>query len=381
MSTLAYMAANKEYFGKLNALMALVALTSCVDKIYFDAPRAQPFTIVEGMISDSPGPYTVKVSKSLSIIADSSVRDPIQNAKIQLRDDEGNVEDLAETSPGIYVTGGVIQGRVGHAYSLLIETDDGKIFESEPDTIKPVGEIDSIKYQFEARKIQLGYVAYEADVFNILVDAKVGKGSSNYVRWRFTGIYKAITHPEFHFIYLQGYKINDPYPCSGYVAGPLIDGNHLVQVDSCTCCICWVTQYEPMPTVSDGQFISNNEFRNVKVAEVPINIVTFDDKYLVQIEQMSLSKNAFDFFKLIRIQKDQAASLFQPPFGTLKGNISSRNANEPVVGLFWATSTTIKRIFIPRSAAPDYLGPTDADLNAPCQRIPSSTTTQPDFWQ
>src|SRR5258705_8888027 len=119
---------------KTRWVIAFVTLSACVDKISFSVPPAQSLTIVEGMISDSPGPYTVKVSKSLSPNADSSFRDPIQKAKIQLHNDEGEEEDLSEASPGVYVTNGAIQGKVGHAYSILIETADGKIFESEPDT-------------------------------------------------------------------------------------------------------------------------------------------------------------------------------------------------------------------------------------------------------
>src|SRR5258705_12826159 len=133
---------------KTRWVIAFVTLSACVDKISFSVPPAQSLTIVEGMISDSPGPYTVKVSKSLSLTADSSFRDPIEKAKIKLYDDEGNTEDLNEASPGVYVTGGFIQGKVGHAYSIMIETADGKIFRSEQDRINPVGEVDQIRYEY-----------------------------------------------------------------------------------------------------------------------------------------------------------------------------------------------------------------------------------------
>jgi len=355
------------------------ALTACVDKIYFNVPPAEAFTVVEGMISDAPGPYTVKISKSLSIVADSSFRDPIEKAKIKLYDDEGNTEDLVEASPGVYVTGGVIQGKVGHGYSIIIETEDGRIIRSDPDTINPVGEIDQIKYQYVAKTFHENYGDVDANVFNIYVDGNTGPGANNYVRWRFTGTYQVDTHPELHRTFSEGYWYATPFPCSGYTVLPALGGGNLTKISDCTCCTCWITQFESVPNISDGQFINNNEYKNVMVAEVPINGLTFSDKYMVEVEQMSLTENAFQFFKMIRAQKESASSLFQPPSGKVIGNLSAVNSTQQVVGLFWATSVKSKYIFIPQSEVPYIIQPVGKD--EPCTTYSNSSLNKPDFWQ
>jgi hypothetical protein len=366
---------------KIKWLVAFILLTACVDRINFNVPPAQFQTVVEGMISDRPGSYTVKVSKSLSLDASSSMRSPVEKAKIKLYDDEGNAEDFTETSPGEYTTGGILQGKVGHAYHIRLETPDGKIFESEPDRINRVGEVETIRYEFEARTVQKNYGEVAADVFNIFVDADAGSGDDNYVRWRFTGTYKVITHPELHAILPQGSTwLRDPPPCSGYIVAPALGGGKLEKVADCTCCTCWINQFESVPQVSDGQFIQGNQFRNVKVAEVPINSATFSDKYMVEVEQMSLSRKSFEFFRLIRAQKEGASSLFQPPYGEIKGNVSPVNSAEPVIGLFWATSVKAKYLFIPRSEVPYLLTPMDLVTDA-CTNFSNSSANQPAFWR
>ena len=168
----------------INLFMALTLLYGCVEPIDFDVPPSEPQIVIEGMISTNPGPYTVKVSKGLNLNEDSLDLTPIENGSIKLYDDQGNVEDFTETSPGIYKTGGIIQGQVGHAYHIILETSDGKIFESQPDIINPVGEVDSIKFEYEARTVKNSFDGSEvpADVFNIFVDAHVGGGDENYVR-------------------------------------------------------------------------------------------------------------------------------------------------------------------------------------------------------
>jgi hypothetical protein len=133
-----------------------------------------------------------------------------------------------------------------------------------------------------------------------------------------------------------------------------------------------------MPTISNGELVLNNEFRGVKVGEVPINGVTFADKYLVQVDQMSLSKAAYDFFGLIRSLKSDATSLFQPPPGQARGNITAMNSTQSVVGLFWATSINSKSVYIQKSDLPYEVPP--VAIPKPCTTYANSSTSQPSFW-
>jgi len=361
-------------------VIGFLAMNACVDRISFNIPLTQNLMVVEGMITSDPGPYTVRVSHSLSLAADSSFRDPVQHVQIDLHDDEGHAERLQEVSPGVYQTNGAIQGQVGHAYFITMQTADGKSFVSAPDTIHPVGTLEQIKFSYEARTVQENFGPVTADIFNIYVDASAGIGARNYVRWRFTGTYKAVTNPELRAILSDGYVLASPPGCSGYVIEPGLGGGILTKVGPCTCCTCWITQNETIPTVSDGQLVANKTFRDVKVAEVPINSNTFADKFLLVVEQMSLTQNAYHFFDLIHAQKAGASSLFQPPYGEIKGNITALNSNDAVVGLFWGTAINKKYTFIQRSDVPYLLPPPDFVADA-CTVLPNSSTNPPEFWQ
>jgi hypothetical protein len=307
----------------------------------------------------------------------------VEQAMIRLYDDSGNSEDFTEQSPGVYTTGGIIQGQVGHSYHIRVETSDGRIFESIPDRINPVGEVDTIRYEFEARTEELSFGVADADVFNIYVDSEAGTGNSeeNYVRWKFKGTYKVFSNPELHLAFLQVSTYLDPRPCSGYIVVPALGGGKLEKVGDCTCCICWVNQFEETPQLSDTQLISGGSFNDVKIAEVPINSSTFYEKYLVEVEQMSLSRTSFDFFRLIRGQKENASSLFQPPSGEIRGNIRAVNSDEHVIGIFWATAVRYKSLYIDRSAVPYTLPPIVFVPDACTSYYRNSTTTKPDVWQ
>ncbi|MBA4144926.1 MAG: hypothetical protein C0523_04125 [Cytophaga sp.] len=365
---------------KIRWILIIIIATACVEPINFTLPPPQYQTIVEGMISDSPGPYTVKVSKALDLNTDSVYRPPVENARIKLYDDEGNVENFVEINPGVYKTSGAMRGRIAHSYHIRIETEDGKIFESEPDQVNPVGKISSIRYEFESRKKEEKYGDVQADVFNIYLDADAGAKEENYVRWRFTGTYKVVTNPELHEIFLQVSSYRDPLPCSGYIVTPALGGGKLEKVGECSCCTCWVNQYENLPQLSDVQLVSNNQFKNIKIGEVPITPATFYDKYVITVEQLSLTKKTFDFFKLIRAQKEEASSLFQPPSGEIIGNVHSVNSDAAVVGIFWAASMKSKQIAIPRSNIPYLLAPIYFVPDACTKFYSNATTVKPDGW-
>ena len=351
-------------------------------KIHFDVPPAELLTVVEGTITDAAPPYTVKVSKGFSLGSDSATRLPLQGLRIKLFDDAGNAEDLTETRPGVYVTGGVIQGQVGHSYHIRLETPDGKLFESDEDKINPVGEIENIRYEYEARTLQSSYGTLPADVFKIYLDAQTVAGDENYVRWRFKGTYKVITHPELHETEVIPYTpYKTPRQCSGYVVFPALGGGVLVKESECTCCTCWISQYETAPQLSDAQLVTDNGFRNVKIGEAPINTETFFEKYLIEVDQMSLTRKAFEFFSLVRAQKQGASSLFQPPSGEIRGNIRSLNSTDQIVGLFWATSIRSKSKFILRSEVPYNLTPITFVTEACDVQYRNASTSKPANWE
>ncbi|NOT76007.1 MAG: DUF4249 domain-containing protein [Cyclobacteriaceae bacterium] len=364
---------------KFRWLLVFVLLSACVDHLDITLPEVQPIMIIEGKITDDPGPYTVLISKGVSLEDDSLLRVPIERAKIKLYDDLGNSEDMVENTPGEYMSTGVIRGQIGHSYHIGVEMADGGVFISEPDLLSPVGEIEAIKYEFEARSIERPYIVEPANIFKIFVDAKAIPGDKNYVRWKFTGTYKVITRPELHTYYLQGVRISDPRPCSGYVVRP--GSSQIVKVDECTCCTCWITEYESTPHLSDGQFISGDSYKNVRIGDVQISTESFFEKYLVEAEQMSLSKNAFEFFSLVRKQKSEPSNIFQAPMGNIAGNISSSNSQIPYIGIFWATSIKTRSIYIERSAIPYNLPPPKFIPESCLAYFKNSSTTKPPLWQ
>ena len=123
------------------ALFAAFIHTSCTEKIDLKLNNAEPRIVIEGWISDKPGPYLVGVTNS-RLYTDNNQFEGVPNAVVVISDDAGNADTLSPTAlTGIYQTG-FIQGTVGRNYRLDV-TAEGTTSPSICKMNNPV-DIDSI---------------------------------------------------------------------------------------------------------------------------------------------------------------------------------------------------------------------------------------------
>jgi hypothetical protein len=105
---------------KTLALLSIssLLLCSCREVITLDLDSCAPKLVVEGSISNAPGPYTIHLSRTTNYFTPNK-NNPEQGAHVVLSDNTGYTETLQETLPGTYVSGH-LQGQRGLAYTLLV---------------------------------------------------------------------------------------------------------------------------------------------------------------------------------------------------------------------------------------------------------------------
>jgi hypothetical protein len=103
-----------------------VVLESCQEVVTVDLNKADPHIVIEGIISDQPGPYTVKVSKTGNYFEPSLYFPPVTGARIIVTDDKGQRDTLKEADQGTYYST-TLQGITGRTYSVSV-VSDGKTY-------------------------------------------------------------------------------------------------------------------------------------------------------------------------------------------------------------------------------------------------------------
>ena len=368
---------------KVVRLIPIVLLLSdaCVDRYELPEQLAAPRLVVDGMITDQPGPYSVELFISTDLNTNLNNRVHVPNATVKIVDDLGNEEVLKEVNVGVYqsdVNG--IRGTIGRKYHTVIYLDE-KEYRSDPQELLPAGEISEVRYEFREGIMNQNDPGEPQDALDVRIDSRGVEGKKNLFRWRWSSIYRVKTFPELRTREAgrPPVVLPDPLPCSGYIPGPY---GTIVKVGVCTCCDCWVPEYGSRVTISKNTSVSDNAFKDVFLARVPVDHWRFSARYYMLVEQFSLSQEAYAFWNLIQSQQDGEGSLFQPNSVEVVGNVyNTSDATEKVLGLFAVSAVTRKEFFIDTREVPSQIEIKRDTVKGSCLgHFRGSSNQKPIFW-
>jgi hypothetical protein len=105
----------------VNIIFIAVLFTSCEKIVDLKYKDNQSRIIIEGNITNEPGPYFVKITKSISL-TETGIPPAVDNAVVTMSDDAGNSETLTLQGNGIYRTN-TLQGAAGRTYTLTVQVE------------------------------------------------------------------------------------------------------------------------------------------------------------------------------------------------------------------------------------------------------------------
>lgn len=363
----------------LRILIILLFLSEgCIAPLPVEVTADTPVLVVDGSITNAPPPYQVRLSYSTAFDTPITKSNIESGAIVSIISDEGELEVLFETSPGVYESSPWgMQGQVGRSYHVEIITASGKEFYTDPQKMLPAGSIDSVYTQFHTSVLNGDNPSKPQDALGVYVNASDAEKEARFFRWRWTGIYHARTFPQFRTKGLPGgATVPDPPACSGYI----VEGNEIRQVAECTCCSCWPFEYSSAPLLSDTRFTNQYTFNNVPIVRLPVIPMRFFDKYFIEIEQLSISEEVHEFWRLAKVQQEATGSLFQPNAVKVSGNIRPKNSTRPVLGIFSVSAITKTALFLTSAMLPHPLPPID-EIAEDCTLVYTNGSNQkPSFW-
>lgn len=103
-------------------LLIIFIFPGCQKVINVDLNEAAPRIVIEGVINDRRGPYTVLISKSGSYF-NQPVLPLVTGAQVIITDNSGTIDTLREIDSGIYITS-KIRGIPGKTYTLKVISEN-----------------------------------------------------------------------------------------------------------------------------------------------------------------------------------------------------------------------------------------------------------------
>ncbi len=310
------------------ALFIFFILLQACKEPYFpevvEAPNS--FLVVDGMIKVGGDSTIIRLTRTRNLV-DSNVLITENDAFVVLEGDRGGFYPFSRMGNGYYGTA-PLQLNTAEKFSLKIVTRDNKEYRSAFVPVKPTPPIDSLSWVRDTS-------------VTVRVSTQDPSGKSRFYRWEFEETW------EYNSFYesILGFDYGTNLP---YFLEPK---DYLSR--------CWSSEKSATILLAS----TNNQVDDI-VENLPVTtIVQGSDKvsvrYSILVKQYALTKEAFEYWQLLRKNTNELGSIFGNQPAELISNIKCvSNPDEPVVGFVSISSVQQQRLFIRRGELsgwyPDY---------------------------
>ncbi|NOX84424.1 MAG: DUF4249 domain-containing protein [Chlorobi bacterium] len=298
---------------------------SCIQQYWPDlGDKYDKLLVVDGTITNNPGPYTIKLSSSSSLDNPGWISYP--GCVVTIICEDGTTESLTEQDPGVYLTSPQgITGEIGKKYKINIETPDGKIYESSFEELKAPVELDSVYTEIEYQVAE--GLPHDLAGYRFYLDTKPALKDTNYLFWRLESTY------EYHSDFLARYVYDN--------------GQLSVFPQSDSLFTCWRTNKIPELFIYGTSHLSKPVIKHF-----PLHFVSTEDRelairYSLLVSQLTITEAAYSYWDNLRRQNENQESLYTRQPYQIRGNIRNiNNPDEPVLGYFLVAGVSEQRIFV-----------------------------------
>lgn len=327
-------------------------LMACVKPYDFDPGNYEKVLVVDGIITDQPGPYQVSITYTYPL--DTTINEYVTDATVWVEDSKGFKYTYSLTEDEQYQSPSNLQGVAGETYTLHIEMPNGDTYESSSQELRTPPAIADIYGKFAE-------LPNDDDVRNVggiqfFIDSEESTAGVRHFRYEWE----------------EGYKIITPYPARYRV----LPDSSIVYMDT-TLGVCYkeAASNELIYGTSVGTTAN-------RMVEFPVHFVSEElqnlrNRYSLLVRQFAISESAYLFYKRLEENNNSGGSLFDQQTGSIYGNIySTKGEDHSVLGFFEVSGVTEKRVFFNESDFDDRLHvasfPYYCDASSTIKTVPDS---------
>lgn len=278
----------------------------------FEEETVEKILVVDGVLSNSPGPHKVTLSRTESF--GNKFIDPVTNAKVLLN----GTEEFLDQGNGEYILDNYTP-QIGAEYFLSLTLSDGTQYSSNslimPVSIKP--DSNYVKYESDIFRSTTGAERITT-VMNVYLDTPLPDNDNNqnyYLRWL-----------------TEGLSVFPEESCGGL---------HIPKT-------CYIS--EP-PKAQNIRLQSSENISGNRLIEQPVarkssyTINEFKTLYVFSTYQYSITKESYEYWSDLKTLANQSGTVFDLPPAALQGNIKNDNDDsELVLGFFDVAAVDTVRV-------------------------------------
>lgn len=279
------------------------------------------FLVVDGVINATNNSATVKLSRATAL-ADTTGFLAENDATVFVEDENNQKYELSEVSDGLYSVNQIFDSQMRYRLSI---TSRGEEIASEFVDVIRNAPIDSLTWRADGGKLT---------VFVNSHDFSEGK---KYYRYNYDE-----TH-EYTSEFFSSYVLEN------FNAVYRTQDNYIYW--------CFTTRASSSILLTSTENLAQNIISGFPIVSIRRGDRRLWHRYSVLVRQMSLSKDAFEYWEQLRKMSESLGGLFDPMPYQVSGNIMSvTNPEQPVLGYFSAGEIIEKRIVVPQAHLPGGYG-------------------------
>lgn len=336
-------------------LFSLITI-SCVEEIPFTlSENDNEYLIIDAELRNNETSHSISVELNSEEGSNFQANMPVQNADVKVLDDNGeSFVFLFDDNSNNYINNR-LQLKENSIYSLEV-VYDGIIYKSQTESLDLAIPIDSLFYVYSVEQVtnSAGNIQDKSWVY-LYANSNLPQDEEIYLKYGIKGIY------EFREITTLG-NLNPDH-----------------------CFIDEIIDFDNISLVNNFD-LENGKLKNQKVFRRAVDY-RFNVNYCMKVYQERISKDAFNFWRLVENEFTRTGDIFEKPPGVLRGNITEQSPTDiSVVGLFSVIAVDSLNILIkpsqvgsPQGICSNMTGFADACFD--CLVIRNSSLTRPECFQ
>ena len=254
------------------------------------------------MVNSTDSPSVFTLSRTVRLTDSTFVSSPETGAKVSVEGENGDIHNFFELPGGIYQSS-PLSLNTSSKYRLKITTSSGEDYASDFVEAKQTPPIDSLTWQ------------QQNDVM-IYLDTHDPLNNTRYYRWDFTETYQ--------------YEA----PLNAELSQ---DNGNLYYVDNTPnqTYDCWRSVNSTEILLGSSIALGQDVISKAPINIVPQNSQDITIKYSILVKQYALTRDAYQYFSILKKNTENLGSIFDAQPTQLTGNIHSvKNPGEVVIGFF-----------------------------------------------
>ncbi len=302
--------------------VALLSLSACIEEYKLPdnfSNNFEPEIVINGRILNGEK-SVVYVTQTLPFNS-TEEQESLIDAQVTIIGQDGYESGLArfDVEKDCYIIDtGVLDTHTQYAIKVSV---NGETYQSDFQPIQTTPDIDEVTYKELKEGISI-HVSTHAD-----------KNTSRHYMWTYEEVWEFHAEIDIKAFPPGGIIYESLQYAGAYTHNPYF--------------YCWKSSQSSNINLYDTSSLSENAVKEHELFRIPADDMRISYIYSVQVKQWSLSRQAYDYYRLLKLYSEESGGLFSPVPAELQGNIRCVSHPEKKgKGYVIASNVTSKRLFV-----------------------------------